>query len=154
VSVFRFQDLAIRLPDTQNLTPDTYTLRLGAFVAILSGLSGLGIVDTKGDVGGQEEKYLRAKFQLAPRSLIMIGQINSQLIRHDVSKIILSTSKEIWDYCKTEKYDRRSRVQRFRGSRFHSRPWTAFGMRINEKSISFGRPNPKFGAKLKLLLFR
>jgi hypothetical protein len=34
---------------------------------------------------------------------------------------------------------RRSRVQRFRGSRFNSRPWTAFGMRIYEKSVSFVR---------------
>jgi len=25
--VFRFQDLATRLPDTRNLTPDTYTVR-------------------------------------------------------------------------------------------------------------------------------
>jgi hypothetical protein len=25
--------------------------------------------------------------------------------------------------------------------------WTAFGMRIYEKSVSFVRPNPKFGAK-------
>ncbi len=45
---------------------------------------------------------------------------------------------------------RRSRVQRFRGSRFHSRPQTAFGMRIYEKSVSFVRPNPKFGAKLAI----
>jgi len=41
-------------------------------------------------------------------------------------------------------------VQRFRGSRFHSRSWTAFGMRIYEKSVSFVRPNPKFGAKLAI----
>ena len=27
VSVFRFQDLAIRHPDTRNLTPETYALR-------------------------------------------------------------------------------------------------------------------------------
>ena len=27
------EDLAIRLSDTRNLTPDTYTLRLGALVA-------------------------------------------------------------------------------------------------------------------------
>jgi hypothetical protein len=44
-----------------------------------------------------------------------------------------------------------SKVQRFRGSRFHSRPWTAFGMRIYEKSVSFVRPNPKFGAKLAII---
>ena len=49
------------------------------------------------------------------------------------------------------KFSRRSRVQRFRGSRFHSRPWTAFGMRICEKSVSFVRPNPKFGAKLAII---
>jgi hypothetical protein len=42
----------------------------------------------------------------------------------------------------------RSRVQRFRGSRLHSRPWTAFGMRIYEKSVSFVRPNPIIGAQL------
>jgi hypothetical protein len=40
-----------------------------------------------------------------------------------------------------------SKVQRFKGSKFHSRFWTAFGMRIYEKSVSFVRPNPKFGAK-------
>jgi hypothetical protein len=33
------------------------------------------------------------------------------------------------------------------GQGFHSHPWTAFGMRIYEKSVSFVRPNPKFGAK-------
>jgi hypothetical protein len=36
-------------------------------------------------------------------------------------------------------------VQRFRGPRLHSRPWTAFGMRIYDKSVSFVRANPKFG---------
>ena len=46
---------------------------------------------------------------------------------------------------------RRSEVQRFRGSRFHSRPWTAFGMRIYEKSVSFVRPNAKFEAKLAII---
>jgi hypothetical protein len=49
------------------------------------------------------------------------------------------------------KRNRRSRVQRFRGSRLHSRPWTAFGKRIYEKSVSFVRPNPKFGAKLAII---
>jgi hypothetical protein len=44
----------------------------------------------------------------------------------------------------------RSRVQRFRGSRFNSRPQSAFGFRIYEKSVSFVRPNPKFGAKLAI----
>ena len=33
--VFRCQNLATRLPDTRNLTPDTYTLRPGALVAEL-----------------------------------------------------------------------------------------------------------------------
>jgi len=46
---------------------------------------------------------------------------------------------------------RLSRVQRFRGSRFHSRPRPAFGMPIYEKRISFVRPNPKFGATRQLL---
>jgi hypothetical protein len=51
------------------------------------------------------------------------------------------------------KYNRRrSRVQRFRGSKFHSIPRTAFGMRIYEKSVSFVRRNPKFGAKLAITL--
>ncbi len=49
------------------------------------------------------------------------------------------------------KFCRRSRVQRFRGSRFHSRPWTAFGIRIYEKNVSFVRANPKFGAKLAII---
>jgi len=44
----------------------------------------------------------------------------------------------------------RSRVQRFRGSRFHSCPRTAFGMRIYEKSVSFVRPNQKFEGKLAI----
>ena len=52
---------------------------------------------------------------------------------------------------KCEKDCNRSRVQRFRGSRFHSRPRTGFGMRIYEKSVSFVRPNPKFGAKLAII---
>jgi hypothetical protein len=39
----------------------------------------------------------------------------------------------------------------FNGSRFHSRPWTAFGMRIYEKIVCFVRPNPKFGAKLAII---
>jgi hypothetical protein len=37
---------------------------------------------------------------------------------------------------------RRSRVQRFMGSGFHSRPRTAFEMRIYDKSVSFVRANP------------
>jgi len=46
---------------------------------------------------------------------------------------------------------RRSRVQRFRGSRFQFRPWTAFGMGIYEKSVSIVKPNPKFGAILAII---
>ncbi len=38
------------------------------------------------------------------------------------------------------------------GSRFHSHPRTAFGMRIYEKSVSFIRPNPRFEAKLAIIL--
>jgi len=49
-----------------------------------------------------------------------------------------------------KKYRGRSRVQRFRGSKFHSRLRTAFGMHIYEKSVSFLRRNPKFGAKLAI----
>jgi hypothetical protein len=37
------------------------------------------------------------------------------------------------------------------GQGFHSRPWTGFGMRIYEKSVSFVRPNPKFEAKLAII---
>jgi len=47
-------------------------------------------------------------------------------------------------------FQKRSRVQRFRGSRFHSRPRTEFGMHIYEKSVIFVRPNPKFGAQLAI----
>ena len=36
------------------------------------------------------------------------------------------------------------------GSRLHSRPWPAFGMRIYEISVNFVRPDPKFGAKLSI----
>jgi hypothetical protein len=42
-------------------------------------------------------------------------------------------------------------VYGFRGSRFHSRPWTALGMHIYEKSVSFDRLNPKIGAKLAII---
>jgi len=51
-------------------------------------------------------------------------------------------------------------VHGFKGSRvqglpasggFHSRPRTAFWMRIYEKSVSFVRPNPKFGARLAII---
>jgi hypothetical protein len=38
------------------------------------------------------------------------------------------------------------------GLRFHSHPRTASGMRIYEKSVSFIRPNPRFGAKLAIIL--
>jgi hypothetical protein len=38
------------------------------------------------------------------------------------------------------------------GSRLNSRPWTAFRMRIYEKSVSFVRAIPKFGAKLVIIL--
>jgi hypothetical protein len=41
--------------------------------------------------------------------------------------------------------------QGFRGSRLHPRPWTAFGMRICEKSVSFVRANRKFEAKLAII---
>jgi len=44
-----------------------------------------------------------------------------------------------------------SKVQGFKGPRFHSRSMTAFGMHIYEKSVSFVRPNPKFGAKLAII---
>jgi hypothetical protein len=37
------------------------------------------------------------------------------------------------------------------GQGFHSHPWTAFGMHIYEKSVSFARPNPKIGAKLAII---
>jgi hypothetical protein len=37
------------------------------------------------------------------------------------------------------------------GQGLHSRPGTAFGMRIYEKSASFVRPNPKFAAKLAII---
>jgi hypothetical protein len=37
------------------------------------------------------------------------------------------------------------------GSRLHSRPWTGFGMRIYKKSVSFVRPNPKFGVQLAII---
>jgi hypothetical protein len=37
------------------------------------------------------------------------------------------------------------------GSRFYSRPWTGFGMRLYEKNISSVRPNPKFRAKLAII---
>jgi hypothetical protein len=37
------------------------------------------------------------------------------------------------------------------GQGFHSRPWTAVGMRIYEKSFRFISPNPKFGAKLAII---
>jgi hypothetical protein len=37
------------------------------------------------------------------------------------------------------------------GQGFHSRPWTAFGIRIYDKSVSFVRPNQKFGAKLAII---
>jgi hypothetical protein len=47
---------------------------------------------------------------------------------------------------------RRSEVQRFRGSRFHSRLWTASGMLIDEESVSFVRSNPKFGAQSETIL--
>jgi hypothetical protein len=33
----------------------------------------------------------------------------------------------------------------------HSRPWTAVGMRIYDKSVSFVRPNPKIGAKFAII---
>ena len=42
----------------------------------------------------------------------------------------------------------RSHIRGVQGSRFNSRPRSAFGLRIYEKSVSFVRPNPKFGAKL------
>ena len=33
----------------------------------------------------------------------------------------------------------------------HSRPWTAFAMRIYDKSVLLVRANPKFGAKLAII---
>jgi hypothetical protein len=50
-----------------------------------------------------------------------------------------------------KKWVYRSRVQRFKGSRLHAHPWTSFGMRIYQKSVSFVRPNPKFEAKLAII---
>jgi hypothetical protein len=44
-----------------------------------------------------------------------------------------------------------SGVQGLPAGGFHSRPRTAFGVRIYEKSVSFVRPNPKFGAKLAII---
>jgi hypothetical protein len=42
-------------------------------------------------------------------------------------------------------------LHEFRGSRFHSRARTEFGMRIYEKGVGFVMPNPKFGAKLVII---
>jgi hypothetical protein len=61
-------------------------------VANLFGLSGLGNLDTKGGGGGQEEKNLGAKGHLTSRSLITIGQGNSQLTPHHDFESILPTS--------------------------------------------------------------
>ena len=40
---------------------------------------------------------------------------------------------------------------RIQGSRLYSRPWTAFRVRIYDKSVSFVRSNPKFGVKLAII---
>jgi hypothetical protein len=61
------------------------------------------------------------------------------------------SSIRIKESCISGIYSRRSRVQRFRGSRLHPRPWTAFGMRICEKSVSFVRANRKFETKLAII---
>jgi hypothetical protein len=37
------------------------------------------------------------------------------------------------------------------GQGFHSRPWTAFGIRIYAKSVSFAKPKLKFAAKLAII---
>jgi hypothetical protein len=37
------------------------------------------------------------------------------------------------------------------GQGLHSRLWTAFGMRIYEKSVSFVRPDPRIGGKLAII---
>jgi hypothetical protein len=42
-------------------------------------------------------------------------------------------------------------VHGFKGSRFHPRPRTAFGMCIYEKSVIFVMPNPKFLPKLAII---
>ena len=34
---------------------------------------------------------------------------------------------------------------------FHSRAWTAFGLRIYGRSVNFVRPNLKFGAKMAII---
>jgi len=47
---------------------------------------------------------------------------------------------------------RRSRVQRFRGSRLHYSSRISFGMRVYEKSVSFVRSYAKFGAKMAITL--
>ena len=41
-------------------------------------------------------------------------------------------------------------VHGFKGSRFHSRPRTAFGMCIYEKSVIFVMPKPKIVHKLTI----
>ncbi len=43
-------------------------------------------------------------------------------------------------------------IHGFRGSRVHSGLPTAFQMRIYDKSVSFVRPDPKFRAKLVIIL--
>jgi len=49
-------------------------------------------------------------------------------------------------------FSNRSRVQRFRGSRFYFRSWTAFETCIYDKSVIFDMPNLKSGAKLAISL--
>ncbi len=42
-------------------------------------------------------------------------------------------------------------VYGFKGSRFHSCPWTVFGMHFYEKSVTFVKLNPKFGVKYVII---
>jgi hypothetical protein len=68
-------------------------------------------------------------------------------LRDDLKKKTINFRSRPGGFDKNVKAFTGSKVQGFRGSRFHSRRWTIFGMRIYEKSVSFVRPNPKFGAK-------
>ena len=85
-----------------------------------------------------------------PVSLVIILSILSFDVKQKMLPSFFHTYDNIREDASVKITRRRSWVQRFKGSRFHSRPRTPLRIRICEKSVIFVRPNPKSGAKLAI----
>ena len=78
--------------------------------------------------------------------------VHGYLFLLQISQVLRISCRYIIYQNKNSMFCRRSQFQRFTGSRFHFRFWTAFGTCIYKKSVIFDMHNLIFGAKLAIIL--